>query len=279
MSAITTTSNGRAITPGQRLAGGFWNSTWRGTCGGEAAVIKRYRRHGAIYHVEAQALETLRVHLPLTPRVFHWDTTQLVMEDKGSHQVTRWDELGRDLAHLHQIKSNSYGWDHDNFIGMRPVDQCRTADCHAYYLHQRYTPLVDDALAKGHLPPPDAERIRAATAIFKRWGGETGPCLVHGDCWPGNVIGDADGRGVLIDPCLHAGTPYEDLYNLVMWGRVPEPFWRAYQEVRPLRRGWEVETAILQVYHLLDILCYVGRAPWLVPWIGRALDQAERAVG
>lgn len=272
------TADGRPIIVRERLTGGGWNSTWRGTCGDHSAIIKRYPRRGSLYHVEAQALTHLRDHLPRTPRVLHWDTTQIVLEDKGAHPIRDWHGLGRDIAHLHQVKSNSYGWHADNYIGMRAVDQSRTPDCLAYYRQQRYEPVLADALAKGHLAQTLAERIHAATAIFARWGDEEPPCLVHGDCWPGNLIGDAAGSGVLIDPCLHCGTPYEDLYNLIMWQELPAAFWRGYTGVRPLRHGWRDETPILQLYHLLDILCHVGPKPWLTVKILDLAGRAEQAL-
>jgi fructosamine-3-kinase len=75
--------------------------------------------------------------------------------------------------------------------------------------------------------------------------------LVHGDLWWGNVLWGADGRGWLIDPSCHGGHAEEDLAMLDLFGSVPAPLMRSYDEVRPCQEGWQLRRPLFSLYPLL----------------------------
>ncbi|MET0434531.1 MAG: fructosamine kinase family protein [Cellulomonas sp.] len=74
------------------------------------------------------------------------------------------------------------------------------------------------------------------------------PARLHGDLWSGNVLWTPTGA-TLIDPAAHGGHRESDLAMLALFG-FPHlsDVLDAYQEVHPLRRGWQHRVGLHQVY-------------------------------
>jgi fructosamine-3-kinase len=170
--------------------------------------------------------------------------------DQGP-RTTRHDEaLGRGLAALHATPYPRWGGG-SSWVGACPVDPAPAADGPAFYgarlrdlaarcALERVVRLVADRL--GELLPPG------------------GPALVHGDLWWGNVLFGADGSSWLIDPSVHGGHPEEDLAMLALFGTVPDPLLRAYDEVQPLQPGWRERVSLFQLAPLLVHAALFGGA-------------------
>jgi fructosamine-3-kinase len=180
---------------------------------------------------------------PPVPEVLHADPDLLVTVWVGQSTQTRAHEesLGRSLAWLHRAPFPHWGGG-SSWIGACPVDPSPWPDAAGFY-GARLRALaarcgLEDAVGAvasrlTHLLPPGA------------------PALLHGDLWWGNVLFGADGRSWVIDPSVHGGHPEEDLAMLALFGALPDPFLRAYREVRPLDDGWETRVALFQLVPLL----------------------------
>jgi fructosamine-3-kinase len=74
------------------------------------------------------------------------------------------------------------------------------------------------------------------------------PARLHGDLWSGNVLWTPAGA-TLIDPAAHGGHREQDLAMLALFGcpHLDEVL-AGYQEVHPLRRGWQHRVGLHQVY-------------------------------
>ena len=77
------------------------------------------------------------------------------------------------------------------------------------------------------------------------------PALLHGDLWSGNLLGDAQGRPVLIDPAVYYGHREMDLAMTRLFGGFDPGFHTAYQAEWPLEAGWEERVDLCNLYPLL----------------------------
>ncbi|HXW59663.1 MAG TPA: fructosamine kinase family protein, partial [Solirubrobacteraceae bacterium] len=79
------------------------------------------------------------------------------------------------------------------------------------------------------------------------------PARLHGDLWSGNVMADARGQPVLIDPSAYGGHREVDLAMLRLFGAPSERVFRAYDDVAPLAAGWRER---VELYQLLTLLVH-----------------------
>lgn len=231
---------GRAIGPvGGRVPLG--GSAWRLTVGGRVLVAKV----GPGVADEAGGLRTLgaAVGAPPVPKVLLAKADLLVTEwvSQAPQSRAHSEALGRSLARLHSTPWSAWGGG-SSWIGGCQVDASEESSGATFYarrllglarrcgLTAEVGPVVDRL---GDLLPPG------------------GPAPVHGDLWWGNVLWGSDGRGWLIDPSFHGGHPEEDLAMLRLFGRLPDGLLGAYQEVAPLRDGWEHTQPLFSLYPLL----------------------------
>lgn len=86
--------------------------------------------------------------------------------------------------------------------------------------------------------------------------------ITHGDLAPANVLATRDGRPALIDPAVSFGWPEVDLSMLYWIGlawpgaRVPDRFFDAYAERRPIVEGWRDRAPLLHLRELLSLIAH-----------------------
>src|SRR5690606_27018197 len=98
-----------------------------------------------------------------------------------------------------------FGFEHDNYLGSTPQPNGWMDDWADFWGTRRLGFQLDLARKNGH-----------ADRTFSRLGDQlmarmdyylTHPrepaCLLHGDLWGGNVLADADGEPVIIDPAAY----------------------------------------------------------------------------
>lgn len=225
----------------------------------------RKRRDGApegFFRCEAAGLAWLRVPggvpvvevLDVGPD--HLDL-RLLAEVPASRAAAR--RFGARLAVTHDAGARSFGcppdgWDGDGFFG--PLDHplpmpAGELDSWGRFLADlRIVPMIEAGLRRGALTQTDAEllghvadRLRAGEL-----DDDEPPARLHGDLWSGNVLWTAEGA-TLIDPAAHGGHRESDLAMLALFGcpYLPEIL-EAYQEVHPLRPGWQHRVGLHQLY-------------------------------
>lgn len=110
------------VTQIEQLHGGAVSSTTRiSGSSGTSWILKQSTDAPAdLYRLEAEGLRHLGAAgaLPV-PETQLCAAQYLLLEDRGSHPFTReaWMELGRGLAMQHQVTSERFGYDTDNYIG------------------------------------------------------------------------------------------------------------------------------------------------------------------
>ena len=140
-----------------------------------------------------------------------------------------------------------------------------------FYAQRRLLPLVRRTRDAGTL---DAATARAVEAVAARLPALCGPAeppaRLHGDLWGGNVMCDANGDPVLVDPAVYGGHREIDLAMLRLFGGPGPRCFAAYDEAFPLAPGVADRVPLWQLYPLLIHVAMFG-ASWSAA-VRRAAD-------
>jgi fructosamine-3-kinase len=71
-------------------------------------------------------------------------------------------------------------------------------------------------------------------------------------------MADEKGEACLIDPAVYYGNREADLAMTRLFGGFPKSFYQAYNEIYPLKEGWEYREKIYMLYHVINHLNIFG---------------------
>ena len=253
--------------------------------------VHRKAREGAppgFFACEAAGLRWLRVPggIPVAEVVDvaadHLDLVRLVPVPASAAAAR---ELGRGLAVLHDAGADAFGvppggWSGDGFFG--PLDQPlpmlagRSSSWGEFLADRRLAPLTSALRAAGVLDGRALDDLARVAERLRRGAEDDDdhPARLHGDLWSGNVVWTADGA-TLVDPAAHGGHRETDLAMLALFG-LPHlgVVLDAYQEVHPLRRGWQHRVGLHQLFPVgVHALLFGGG------YVGQLRELAARWAG
>jgi fructosamine-3-kinase len=214
-----------------------------------------------MFEREAEGLETLCLEQgPRVPKVYLFERGYILLEDMKPSKPKPgfWYDFGLQLACIHLNTKTSYGFYHDNYIGSTPQINRWVENGFDFYAENRLMFQAGLALAKGLIDIWRLKRIELLAARLPQLIPDQPASLLHGDLWSGNVITDSTGSPVLIDPAVYYGWAEAELAMTALFGRFPDAFYEAYQEVRPLDAGFSSRFPIYNLYHLLNHLNLFG---------------------
>lgn len=175
-----------------------------------------------------------------------------------------WEDFARQLSDMHRaptdglVSSGKYGFDSDNYIGMRRQINTGHDSWISFFRNCRLEPQFQDAAR--YFDREDQKRIvRFLDHMDERLVEPEYPSLLHGDLWSGNVITGNDGGAWLIDPAVYVGHAEADIAMTELFGGFPPVFYGAYKEVSPLQPEYERRRDVYNLYHLLNHLNMFGR--------------------
>lgn len=175
-----------------------------------------------------------------------------------------WEDFARQLSDMHRaptdglVSSGKYGFDSDNYIGMRRQINTGHDSWISFFRDCRLEPQFQDAAR--YFDREDRKRIvRFLDHMDERLVEPEYPSLLHGDLWSGNVIAGNDGGAWLIDPAVYVGHAEADIAMTELFGGFPLVFYDAYKEVSPLQPEYERRRDVYNLYHLLNHLNMFGR--------------------
>jgi fructosamine-3-kinase len=166
--------------------------------------------------------------------------------------------LGEQLAALHQCTADTFGWEHDNFIGSLPQPNRSRPDWPSFYARERLWPQLRMARRAGLLTIAETPELPAIEAVCRDLLPTARPALLHGDLWGGNYLIAHTGDPVLIDPATYYGHGEVDLAMSRLFGGFGPSFYAAYEAVRPTPAGGEDRNELYQLYYLLVHLNLFG---------------------
>ncbi len=166
--------------------------------------------------------------------------------------------LGEQLAAMHRVTRERYGWHRDNTIGLTPQHNDWSDDWIAFFNEHRLGYQLELAASKGfggELQELGA-RLRKRLPVFFE-GYEPAASLLHGDLWGGNWATSA-GSPVIFDPAVYYGDRETDLAMTRLFGGFGRRFYQAYEASWPLERGHRERQHLYQLYHVLNHLNLFG---------------------
>ena len=145
----------------------------------------------------------------------------------------------------------SFGLDHDNYIGSLAQSNKKHADWISFFMEERIRPQLKLAMDKKLIDEGTVKQFDKLFDHFDRLIPKEKPALLHGDLWNGNFLVSDSSRAALIDPAVYFGHREMDLAMTTLFGGFDSEFYRAYDEVFPLEKGFEKRVDIHNLYPLL----------------------------
>jgi len=204
--------------------------------------------------IEIANTKSVRVPQPVC---FGTHDTQafLVLEylDIG-HSAGKSDELlGHQLAAMHRVTTNDFGWQRNNTIGSTPQINTAEHDWITFYREHRLCFQLELAAKNrpgGVLLPHGEQLLEKLPVFFASY--QPLPSLLHGDLWGGNHAALRDGTPVIFDPAVYYGDREADIAMTELFGGYSSGFYAAYNEAWPLDGGYRVRKNLYNLYHVLN---------------------------
>lgn len=247
-----------AINP-RSVGGGCINQGYNLSDGNRTYFVKLNQASQiAMFEAEAAGLQqmyatrTIRVPAPICFGTVG-SSGYLVLEwlDLGRGSSQAWEEMGRQLARLHQTTSqNGFGWERNNTIGSTPQVNSWTQNWTEFFAEHRIGYQLSLARRQGGHFPKQNQLIAAIPRLLE--GHTPQPSLVHGDLWSGNAAIAESGEPAIFDPATYYGDREVDLAMTELFGGFPAEFYRGYNQTASLDAGYKQRKTLYNLYHILN---------------------------
>lgn len=187
----------------------------------------------------------------------------LLMEwiEPAEKTETFWKNFGKQLAEMHLVSSQSFGWTENNYMGLVPQSNRLHKTWSEFFREERLEPLCRLCSDKGFLHD---KHLLHFNKLYNRladiFPDDALPSLVHGDLWNGNFIAGKNNNAVLIDPAVYFGHPSVDLGMSTLFGGFPGMFYDSYQYYLPFPSNYRQQWKIVNLYPLLIHLYLFGQS-------------------
>lgn len=165
---------------------------------------------------------------------------------------------GRQLAELHRVTAEQFGWRRDNTIGATPQINTPHRDWVSFWRECRLGPQLRLAAANGYGGRLQQSGERLMERLSALLDHRPVPSLLHGDLWGGNIGATPAGEPVIFDPAVYYGDREADLAMTELFGGFDARFYAAYRESWPLDPGYGVRKILYNLYHILNHLNLFG---------------------
>lgn len=198
---------------------------------------------------------TIKVPEPLDYGVLSTGEAYLILEwlDLVPANQQAQKRLGQQLAQLHLIEHQQFGFEIENTIGSTPQINDWNDDWVTFFQKHRLGYQLDLIKEKYQ----DTDLLRKAELLSQGLpsffeGIDFKPSLIHGDLWSGNFAMLEDGTPVMFDPASYFGHAEAELSIMNMFGGFTSHCFDAYHEIIPKSPGFERRQKLYQLYHYLN---------------------------
>ena len=248
------------ITGVQSVSGGSINSAYQLRTDSGSFFLKTNRASAfpGMFEAEAKGLGLLRsaqtIYIPEVLDTGEEDNTSYLLMEwaQGKPPPTNfWEDFGQALAQLHRQTQNSFGLDHDNYIGSLPQSNAEHASWSEFFIVERLEAQLKMAFDRGEAGTTTRRAFEHLYTKLDSFFPSEPPSLIHGDLWSGNYISGPEGQPGIIDPAVYFGHREMDLGMTRLFGGFQPKFYAAYQREWPLERDWEARLEVANLYPLL----------------------------
>jgi protein-ribulosamine 3-kinase len=249
----------------RKLAGGDINQAAL-IRSGETKWFVKYHEYAPedMFATEAQALAEILdqgvIKAP-SPVALGTDgkTSWLVLEHLELSAMGPASLMGEQLAALHNIPQENFGWVCDNYIGTTPQTNTVSDNWAEFWSQCRLRPQFDmaESTGIGGRLLNRGERLLESMDQFMQ-GHQPSASLLHGDLWAGNKAFTFDGQPVIFDPASYYGDRETDIAMTELFGGFEPAFYAAYRAHSPLPDGYKLRRDLYNLYHMLNHLNLFG---------------------
>lgn len=222
--------------------------------------------------IEGWMLQYLRENSDLpVPEVFHSSPDLLVMQflPGDSRFSSRAEENAAELlAALHAVGSAPlatgkekpphgrrvlFGLERDTLIGGLRQSNTQTKSWLEFFAEQRIMDMARKAHQEGKVSLSLLHRLENFCNQLDKWLEEPPhPSLLHGDAWTTNILASGNRITGFVDPAVYYGHPEIELAFTTLFGTFGEPFFKRYNQLRPIPEGFfELRRDLYNLYPLL----------------------------
>jgi len=230
-------------------------------------------KYPEMFAKEANGLNALaQTKMIKIPSVIHFENSFLLLEwiEHGDKKQGFWNVFGSNLAKLHQVTNDRFGFEEDNYIGSLIQSNSWQSTWTDFFVLQRLEPQLKLARENNLL---DASIAKSFDRLFHKLEilfPKEAPALIHGDLWSGNFMVSTDGSPVIMDPAVYYGHREMDLAMTQLFGGFDSKMYFSYNEQFPLEQGWEERVPLCNIYPLLVHVNLFG---------GSYVNQVEQVLG
>ena len=247
------------ITNKRSVGGGCINQGYKVSGNNQDYFVKVNQANQVeMFQAEALGLKQMAASETITiPKPICWgvagNSCFLVLEwlDFGGRNNQNWQEMGKQLAQMHQHQTdNKLGWDLNNTIGSTPQINTWMDNWADFFAEQRIGYQLRLAKRKGGSFPNTNQVIAAVRAKLVNRKPEAS--ILHGDLWSGNADITTDGKPVIFDPATYFGDRETDIAMTELFGGFPHAFYQGYNQEWQLDPGYKQRKSLYNLYHILN---------------------------
>jgi fructosamine-3-kinase len=151
-----------------------------------------------------------------------------------------------------------FGWHHDGWLGRLRQENAWTDDGHEFFAQHRILRWLSEPLVRAAFDSKERSALERLCAALPEIVPARPPVLNHGDLWTENIVANASGAPVFVDPAVSYTWAESDLSMVWSANRPPvsDRFFAAYAETAPLLDGWQQRMPVLHLREVLSVIAH-----------------------